>query len=113
MDKRYRVEIQMSGETEVTDKFMREVDDSLSGIMQSYSIDGETYNMELEFTSDIAPADIRAKYLWPIIQAHPDIYYIDVEYIYYGEFTPDRFVMWTNGMLTEYTGHIYYTEDSK
>ena len=113
MDKRYRVEIQMSGETEVTDKFMREVDDSLSGIMQSCSIDGEAHSMELEFTSDIAPAALRAEYLWPIIQAHPDIHYIDVEYIYYGEFTPDRFVMWTNGMLTEYTGHIYYTEDSK
>lgn len=113
MDKRYRVEIQMSGETEVTDKFMREVEDSLSRIMQSDSIDGEAHSMMLEFTADIAPSALRAEYLWPIIQAHPDIHYIDVEYIYYGEFTPDRFVMWTNGMLTEYTGHIYYTEDAQ
>lgn len=109
----YRVEIQISGETEVTDQFMREVEDSLSRIMQSYSIDEEAHSMMLEFTSDIAPTAIRDEYLWPIIQAHPDIHYIDVEYIYYGEFTPDRFVMWTNGMLTEYTGHIYYTEDAQ
>lgn len=113
MDKRYRVEIQMSGETEVTDKFMREVEDSLSRIMQSYSLDEDTHSMQLEFTADIAPSALRAEYLWPIIQAHPDIHYIDVEYIYYGEFTPDRFVMWSNGMMTEYTGHVYYEEDAK
>ena len=113
MDKRYRVEIQMSGETEVTDKFMREVEDSLSGVMQSYSIDEDTYNMELEFTSDIAPSALRAEYLWPMIQEHPNIDYIDVEYIYFGEFCPDRFVMWSNGLMTEYTGHVYYEEDAK
>ena len=58
------------------------------------------------------PDEIRDQVVRPLVSEFQNILYVDVEYIYQWEFIPDRFVMYDDGTILEYTGRIEYTEDN-
>ena len=64
----------------------------------------------------ILPEHIRSmselrRHIRNLINQEENIAWADVWYLYYGEFVPDRFVMWSDGRVQEYTGHVTFTED--
>ena len=105
----YNVEIQMLGENEMTDKLTDDIIFNL-GCRYSDIDEREIYNMTTLFNSNMEPSEMR-KYVTDLLHEYPQIFYIDVIYRYDSENVPDRFVIWGNGRVQEYTGHIVFEED--
>ena len=109
----YRMEIQLLAGYELSDDMMDRIADMIP-LEGSYEEDiTSTYSATMTFESDDMPSDIKEEFLRELFKTFPGIYYVDVEYIYAGEFTPDRFVMWNDGRCVEYTGRVVYEEDAQ
>lgn len=105
----YNVEVQMLGENEMTDKLADDIIFNL-GCRYSDIDEHEIYNMTALFNSNRCPTAMR-DHVTSVLREHPEIFYIDVIYRYDSENVPDRFVIWGDGRVQEYTGHIVFEED--
>lgn len=69
-----------------------------------------THNVNIMYSSDVKPTEMRDRVRWLLTDA-PTIHYVDVIYRFEYEMVPDRFVIWQDGSIKEYTGHVEFRED--
>jgi hypothetical protein len=114
----YNIEIQMAGERELTDEIL---DTVMYILCAKYSATDEVedHRAVIFYRTQFLPSEMREK-VWKILNTirdskthEPLLHYIDVEYRYEWEMTPDRFVCWSDGRLVEYKGHVIYTEEEE
>ena len=109
----YRVEIQLLIGFKIDDAWVEAVEHLLPVYGSYEEEDLNETSAVFKFGSEVRVSAFKEECVKKLLNCVPGIYYVDVEYIYYGEFTPDRFVMWNDGRCAEFTGKVIYTEDPK
>ena len=113
----YNIEIQMAANSEITDEVM-ETASRAFGFLKTDVDELESYRVTALFTSDIKPSDMKERARKFLVMCSgrsylKPAYYVDVMYRFEYENIPDRFVIWNDGRVQEYTGHIVFTEDGE
>ena len=115
----YTVDVQTADDNRMTDLLADAVCDGLDFYREDIDERNE-YNLIATFVSDITPETMRLS-VSRFMQKHPELFYIDVCYRRLGNHmggrmpdlykAPDRFVIWDDGRVHEYKGHIVYVEE--
>ena len=105
----YNAEICTGAEYTVTDWAMEVFSHHLGFAKTDVDEHEERFATAL-FVSNVLPTEMRDR-ARALLKECPGIHYIDVMYRFETEMVPDRFVIWSDGRIQEYTGHIEFTED--
>ena len=105
----YNVEIQTAGNKKITAGIIGLFEDFL-GISDRDLDEREEHRAVFFFGSDMKPSEVKA-IVRTILQQTSSIHYVDIIYRFEHEMTPDRVVLWADGHMQEYTGHVVFEED--
>ena len=110
MTKLVRIEVQMLSEQTVSRKLVDMIQEKFLIDEITDFEDEPEYSYFITFVTRMTHTEL-AEHAKLTMRDIPGIYYMDIEYIYEGNFVPDRVVIWSDGKEVHYTGHIVYTED--
>ena len=109
MNTYYNVEIQTVGKKKITVGIMDLFEDYL-GVTNRDVDEREDHCAVFFFVSEMTPTEVRNR-VRTILGQTSSIYYVNITYRYENEMVPDRVVLWADGRVQEYTGHVVFTED--
>ncbi len=76
----------------------------------SEAVDDLEYGtLELSFRSALAPCEVIAN-AQSLLAEYPSIHYIDLQYQWPYDISPDRIVIWGDGTRQEYKSHVEWIE---
>ena len=106
----YNVEIQMIAKHTLTVDLLERILPFIGAKVTDVD-EHENHRASIFFKSEDSPTKMH-DYVRNVLHAFGDrVHYIDVIYRWEWELNCDRFVIWSDGCETEYTGHITFEED--